>query len=428
MKKDIYKDDLTKLNKERIIKFVGFSVFFRMWERFYIWGKIRTSSTLKFFLLRIQNLSLFNQRPFWAHKGMTMKTSVKNNGRIAVVLVTLVTAIALTACGGGGSGSSGGGTVVPPVEVSASVTCPEGTVKEGKGTTNAAAVTAANTLCPSPKLVSVSPADKAADVSPDTFTGIVVATTSILDGASINTTNITMLAGLTQVAGTVSATGTKGFTFIPTSKLMYGQSYSFSMKGVKDVLGHLLPDTLTSFTMGSLICTTPQVPNTDGTTCITPVKTCPVPQVLNSEMNVCVYPMGIKVFGANQLPVGCISSTQQCWKDAATNGVVKWIQTSALMTGYSTRPSIHAYFRNTSTLFGVTGLWNFLPFYADTGEKFAADIPGGISSEIDWVYGTSNGIIVHEKVTGLCYENHWNPKDVLWETVSVGGGPVTCPQ
>ncbi|HET7797735.1 MAG TPA: hypothetical protein VFK72_07620, partial [Nevskia sp.] len=37
----------------------------------------------------------------------------------------------------------------------------------------------------------------------------------------------------------------------------------------------------------------------------------------------CVIPMGVKAMGVNQLPQGCNSWKDQCWRDAIKNGTVK---------------------------------------------------------------------------------------------------------
>jgi len=136
----------------------------------------------------------------------------------------------------------------------------------------------------------------------------------------------------------------------------------------------------------------------------------------------------VKVGNVGQLPVGCTSWKQQCWKDAVANGTVKFIATSAKMTGYNDRPVMKAYFRNTSTFNGVTGLWNSLAFYADDGSPVGADIFGGSYSEIDWVYGTEKGIIIHEKSTNLCYQIAWDGAQRSWDVNGTGiGTPAPCP-
>lgn len=105
------------------------------------------------------------------------------------------------------------------------------------------------------------------------------------------------------------------------------------------------------------------------------------------------------------------------------NGTVKFVATTAKMTGYSDRPVMFAYFRNTTTMFGVTGLWNYLAVYSDDGSPVGADIFGGSYTEVDVVYGTAKGIIAHEKPTGLCYEQAWDASAKNWYSQ-----PTACPQ
>lgn len=153
-----------------------------------------------------------------------------------------------------------------------------------------------------------------------------------------------------------------------------------------------------------------------------------------------IYALGTKVSNPNQLPSTCLSAyvngtvasgESQCWKDAKANGTVKFIETPALMTGYTgtsngradnaTRPVLSAYFRSSS------GYWNILLVYREDGKLVGSDITGGDSSEEDWVTGTTKGVIIHQKSTGLCYEMIWHPPGGvnanLWSTDS----PVTCP-
>ena len=168
----------------------------------------------------------------------------------------------------------------------------------------------------------------------------------------------------------------------------------------------------------------------DGTSsCTAHPLTCIAPAVWTSGVDACVTPMGVKAVGADQLPAGCNSWTQQCWKDAVANGTVKFIATSATMLGYNYRPVVFAYFRNTATAFGVTGLWNVLAFYADDGSIAGADIFGGSSQELDWVYGNANGIIGHVRDTGTCFQDSWFPPTTQ---LNVGhnvwaNAPVACP-
>ena len=129
-------------------------------------------------------------------------------------------------------------------------------------------------------------------------------------------------------------------------------------------------------------------------------------------------PFGIKVVGARQLLSGCNHSTDECWKKSIESGLVKFIGTPAKITipGYESRNIMFAFFKNTSKEYGASGLYNCLPIYADDGSLVGPDIIGGITSEIDWVYGTIEGIIIHDKNSGNCYEKFFNKKGGVWST------------
>lgn len=128
----------------------------------------------------------------------------------------------------------------------------------------------------------------------------------------------------------------------------------------------------------------------------------------------------IKIYDVKQLPSDCNSWTQQCWRDAVKNGTVKFIQTEAV--GPSGHKVIFAYFKNTSTMFGVTGMWNYLPINLNDGSPSTSDISGGTASEIDWVYGTRDGLIIHEKSSNSCYEQYLNSNGTIWSN-----RPINCP-
>ncbi|MEK7604725.1 MAG: hypothetical protein AAB442_02950 [Patescibacteria group bacterium] len=136
-----------------------------------------------------------------------------------------------------------------------------------------------------------------------------------------------------------------------------------------------------------------------------------------------IYAMGVKVVGANQLPPGCNTWAQQCWKEAVANGTVKFVATSA--ADHTGRPIIFAFFRNNTTMFGVTGLWETLPVYADDGTFAGSDIGGGVASEVDLIFGSLNGGVVHEVASDRCFEKYYfvNPQNggTSWSV-----RPVTC--
>ena len=99
-------------------------------------------------------------------------------------------------------------------------------------------------------------------------------TDSTLDASSINSINVTLKSGLNSVTGSVSSVGTKAFRFTPSGNLNYGQAYAFTAE-VKDSLGRVISVSST-FTMASVSCALPQVPNNAGTACEVPVTiTCP---------------------------------------------------------------------------------------------------------------------------------------------------------
>ncbi len=135
----------------------------------------------------------------------------------------------------------------------------------------------------------------------------------------------------------------------------------------------------------------------------------------NPTLKAYVYDINTKVSGKNtQLRDGCNSWSDKCWEESVKNGTVKFISTSATMTDYNNRPIVFAYFKNSSKMYGQDGLWNYLPIYADDGSLVGPDIFGGDSQEIDWVYGTNKGIIVHIKEGGVCAERSWDKEYKTW--------------
>lgn len=148
---------------------------------------------------------------------------------------------------------------------------------------------------------------------------------------------------------------------------------------------------------------------------------CNPPQVWNGSF--CVYPQGTKVATANQLPQGCNTWKDPCWAKALKDGTVKLVATSATMTGYSNRPVMIAYYRNTTSFNGVNGLWDTLIVYADDGSPIGGDISDGASQEMDWMTTNARGPVRHIKDTGTCAQGFW--------TGGFGGfwdyGPTSCP-
>ncbi len=208
-----------------------------------------------------------------------MNVIKKNRGRFATALAVLATALVIAGCGGGGGGSS----TPPPTTVTQTVTCPDGTSQSATAATAALAIDAATAACPGINVakVTVTPADKATGVSPDTIAtnGIVVATSSTLATPAIS--DITLKAGTTSVPVTVTMTvGGKGFKFTPVAKLLYAQVHS-GIVNLTDTLGKKLAVPF-SFTTASVSCTSPLVPDSAGTTCVPP--TCPTGTAWNGAI------------------------------------------------------------------------------------------------------------------------------------------------
>ena len=279
---------------------------------------------------------------------MTKKFLASFGGKVVIGLALV---LGLVACGGGGGG--GGGTT-PPTTYTSNITCPNGTAKTGTSTVSqSAALDSATAQCASPTLVSVTPSNNATGVAPDSFATLAVATDSTLDPSSLTATNVTLKAGTTSVAGTLSADGTKGFKFTPSAKLLYSQVYNF-VASVKDTLGKSLAVS-SSFTTASVSCTAPLVPDSAGTSCVPPI--CTAPAVWNGTA--CAVPpsawwpptfvqMGVKVYlnsltapagavtnatypGQTQsglLPSACRITGDDCWKEAVRNGTIKFVQTT----------------------------------------------------------------------------------------------------
>ncbi len=136
--------------------------------------------------------------------------------------------------------------------------------------------------------------------------------------------------------------------------------------------------------------------------------------------------IGTKVFGANQLPAGCTTQSQQCWKDAAANGTVKFLATNGKMIGTSnaTRTIVFAYYRTES------GLWAVTPVYADEATPVSTNINRGSIAEVDFAVGTAGGAIFRDKPSGLCVEMLWYPPTTtpaVNSNVWAVGSPVVCP-
>ncbi|MFZ2187393.1 MAG: hypothetical protein WAV46_02070 [Candidatus Moraniibacteriota bacterium] len=135
----------------------------------------------------------------------------------------MAASIFLSGCGGGDGGNEGsGGVAPPPAPTTVEVVCPNG--KPSTGATTAEAKAA----CLVPVVLSVVPADGTKKVALP-FAGIVVVTDSLLDMGSFT---VTISVGSSVTAsGPVTKTDDKGFKYLPSVVLQYGQAYSYLIKG-----------------------------------------------------------------------------------------------------------------------------------------------------------------------------------------------------
>ena len=176
--------------------------------------------------------------------------------------LTALTAFILmivSGCGGSGGSNVAGASASltsPPI-------CPNGTVK------TPTAQTPSNLLCDVPTLSSISPANNASDVSVDAFAGVVVITDSPLDIKSLTTDNIKLTLSGANVSGVVTAVGMNGLRFTTSTKLNYGQQYTFTAS-VKDLLGKSFIQII-NFSTKPIVCNTPLSVINNGNACGIPL-------------------------------------------------------------------------------------------------------------------------------------------------------------
>ena len=391
------KRGLTKLFKRVSVKIEDSMFFVWLGKKFHTIRKAAVGSSLK--------VSFLNKRSLMSIRSFLM---VKNRARALAVLSVFATALFLTACGGGGGGDT-------PTTVTKTGVCPDGVTKSGTGSTEAIAQTALDAqmaTCAVAVVTSITPANGSI-VSPPTV--IATTTNSLLDQTSVTATNVTLTAGTVSVPGTVAIdTQKKGFSFTPTAKLLFNQVYTFAAS-LKDSLGRAFVVSST-FTTSSVSCTAPQVPSSDGQSCVTPVTCTPpamanslgncmsppaVGSTWNSAMKAWAYPVGMLVVGLNTLPQECVVIGDACWMEKIADGTIKLVSTNAIMTGYNTRPVIFAVYRT------YDGFFNEMPLYADVpalGTGAGQTISnGGTSSDLTDVRGSDDGIMMTFPAFG-CYK------------------------
>src|SRR3989344_2806649 len=306
--------------------------------------------------------------------------------KLVGLCAVFMTALVLFGCGGGGGGGGALSSTTPTPTPSAP-------------------------LAPTATLASVTPASGATDVATNVSP---VFNLSVTDAASSDASQLSLLCNSKTVAFTsASALSTDGKTMTVTLTPTTG---AIVLSDLCTISG----DITTTGPGGTVITTV-------GISFSVVAPTCTAPAIWTPGINTCVSPMGVKVVGTNQLPVGCDSSSFQCFKDAVESGAVKAVASGG--TDNTGPPIVFLYFKNTTATAKTTGLWNVLPFHMADGSYSWVDIPGGFTDEIDAVWGSPKGAIFHTKITGLCYEWAYDTK-MKWVIDGAKGinTPTACPK
>ena len=117
-----------------------------------------------------------------------------------------------------------------------------------------------------------------------------------------------------------------------------------------------------------------------------------------------IAPIGTKVVGMNQLPSTATTIGNTAWQQAVKDGTVKFIDTGIVLSGYSTRAVIWAFYQS------IEGFSCARPIYKDDGSYVDhPETTGNCNTGVlaDWAVGTQAGIIRHAPNAG-CYQLTWN--------------------
>lgn len=328
---------------------------------------------------------------FFRHwrKENLMKTTL-----FGISAVTLA-AFLLTACGGGGGGSTT--PPAPPVPVTLSVTCPNGTSQAGTGADTAAATADAVSRCPAVKMVTQSPSTA---VRPSEVTSIALAFDGNLDGASVSSLNVKATVGATGtvVPTTVVTDGMRGLKVTPVTPLEYATTLTVTYTGVKDNVGRTLT----------------------GTAMVSTKNWWPAPNETA---------MGTKVLFASltsRLPATCMSKFDKCFKDFVSEG-----KAMVLLSGGTPTGSVNAGRKITSVCFiRQDGKNVCLEFYQDNGVEATGSNVDFITETLLWGVGNDLGQMIRSAVDGVCYQLLYTPPRPLAPLGTIGSWsyqPVACP-
>lgn len=337
-------------------------------------------------------------------KGKVMNSMARNfvsfgggSSRAFGAALVLAAALALVACGGGGGGSSSGGGGGNP-------TC-----------TNGATNYPSCNNQPQDAVVTfdVTPKDGATGVKRDGAT--VTLTWNVTTGGTATTTVIGFSCNGINIQTDNVLGANSSFTLTPKAT---------SLPNYADVCVAQIQLNAPGLNGGA--AKTVQVKTTFT---IEAAPACTAPQTFVTGVGACAYPMNTKVLRSalKQLPAGCTSVNQQCWKDFVKAGNVVWLTTTATMAASSTpnsRPIIFASFIT------PTGRDQVLTMFADTGELMntVADIDFQIINEgIDYLSGNNLGyfFLTKNRTPNVCFQ--WRflgaPNNV-WDFATLGSCPL----
>lgn len=300
---------------------------------------------------------------FKPHKGwkdsimkklMTLRSlGGKNSGRFATAGSVLAVSLLLVACGGGGSSSSGGGVTPPPP------------------------------AAPTISLTSVSPASGATDVAVDAkpvFTFAEANVTSLNSTTALSCNNKEVKYGV--MVDLTSKPGVATMTFTPIVPFNNGDVCTMDSSLTASGAGGTAPvvKVVTSFTVVATAAWWPA-----------PLRT-----------------MDTKVVGMGQPPASALLIADAAWQKATIAGLVKYIDSGIALDGYTIRPVVWAFYKGPVTGNSCTRL-----VYKDdgtaVGQNKTTEGDCNTGDPVDWVVGTSVGVIRHfAGATNKCYQYTWD--------------------
>jgi hypothetical protein len=347
---------------------------------------------------------------FFLERKNAMKTYLKEVGNAIKTTLLLALLAILAACGGGGSSEPAQPFVIaPPPPVTFTYTAKK-PCAIGPALTSTVSQSAADELVPG-------------GCPPVPTTGLMVSIvgdklviSGTPAGVAVKNSNLTATNGASTVTY-VDGVKTSGTLLSDAIYTFVGASATFNSAGLTTFAG-----TFTSPVI-AMVCTAPAMLTT-ANTCISPPAA--TGYAWNAFIKAWVANVGVRVFNPNLLPVECKEVGDGCWVANVANGMIKFVQSDAILQGLSTEKSINAYYRTTTGPFGAT--WVFMPLDSTTGKPFGQSSTsvnnGGVGSNLDWIQGAgqADGVIVHQASTDTCTNWPYFPTTGIFQAK-----PVICP-